>query len=261
MDEIFNTRTCLKPEEITAYLEQRLSDEERFAIENHLLDCPLCEAALEGFAQANPTTTTKHLAEIKTALPGSAPTNTTLPTGEAKLRRLPAWRNWAAAAAAVALLITAGIIYTRQGPISSSELFAEAYVPYESPFVGTRSATDNELPLNAGLAAFQEGNYSQAVEHFDEVLIQSPEESMAHLHAGMAYLHLGKTEQAIEHLTTVRMNTPILYGSASWYLALAYLKSNDPEQSKAILEQILPKEKEFYDRAQLLLKQLTRVEE
>ena len=261
MDKLFNNRACLQPQEVTAYLEQSLSEEQRFAIENHLLDCPLCDAAVEGYAQANPELTQQHLEQIQAAIPGLKPPPSATAPSEAKLRRLPRWRNWAAAAAAIALLITAGMIYSNQGPASSAELFAQVYTPYESPFAGTRSGGEEGLPFADGMSAYQDGNYELALQNFNAVLASSPTESIAHLHAGMANLQLEKTEAAIKHLSTVRLNAPVLYGPASWYLALAHLKAGDINSCKAILEQILPTEKEHYPKAQELLKQLNRVKE
>lgn len=261
MDKIFNNRACLQPQEITAYLEQSLTAEQRFAIENHLLDCPLCDAAVEGYAQANPDLAQQHLQQIQAALPSLKQPQTIVPASETKLRRLPRWRNWAAAAAAVALLITAGMIYSNQGPASAADLFAQAYAPYESPFAGTRSGGDEGKPFADGMSAYQDGNYELALQHFNTVLAASPTASIAHLHAGMSNLQLEKTSAAIKHLSTVRLNAPVLYGSASWYLALAYLKAGEVNDCKEILHQILPAEKEQYPKAQELLKQLNRVKE
>lgn len=262
MDKIFNNRACLQPQEITAYLKQSLSEEQRFAIENHLLDCPLCDAAVEGYAQADSELAQQHLEQIQAALPSlkKAPPIAPAPS-EAKLRSLPRWRNWAAAAAAVALLITARMVYSNQGPASSADLFAQVYSPYESPFAGTRSGGEEGLPFTDGMIAYQDGNYELALQNFNTVLTNSPTESIAHLHAGMASLQLNKTTAAIKHLSTVRLNTPVLYGPASWYLALAHLKAEDLTNCKKVLQQILPEEKEHYSKAQELLKQLNRVKE
>ena len=48
--KIFTTTPCLKPEEIRQYLSNELSEDSRYEAENHMLDCPLCHDAVEGFA-------------------------------------------------------------------------------------------------------------------------------------------------------------------------------------------------------------------
>lgn len=50
MKPIFQIHQCLSEENIKGYLTNRLSEEERFRVENHLLDCPLCSDAVDGYA-------------------------------------------------------------------------------------------------------------------------------------------------------------------------------------------------------------------
>jgi anti-sigma factor RsiW len=49
MKPIFQAHTCLSEQDIRKYLDGQLDAAARHRVENHLLDCPLCEDALEGY--------------------------------------------------------------------------------------------------------------------------------------------------------------------------------------------------------------------
>ena len=49
MENIFKERNCLTQEEIKQYLQEQLSKDKHFEVENHLADCPFCSDAIEGF--------------------------------------------------------------------------------------------------------------------------------------------------------------------------------------------------------------------
>ena len=49
LPNIFMPSQCLAGEEVKAYLDGSISEEGRRRVENHLLDCPLCSDAVEGF--------------------------------------------------------------------------------------------------------------------------------------------------------------------------------------------------------------------
>jgi len=51
LNNIFSETDCLSPEILSAYAENRLSNEDRYLVEKHLTDCELCSDALEGISQ------------------------------------------------------------------------------------------------------------------------------------------------------------------------------------------------------------------
>jgi len=68
---------------------------------------------------------------------------------------------------------------------------------------GGRRASDSEDSFahhyNLGLAAFEQGNYRQAVRHFQRSLELNPNIARTHNELGMCYLNLGEHERAIQH--------------------------------------------------------------
>jgi|GEM_PF-2234264 len=51
LNNIFSETDCLTPEILSAYAENRLSNEDRYLVEKHLTDCELCSDAFEGISQ------------------------------------------------------------------------------------------------------------------------------------------------------------------------------------------------------------------
>ena len=47
---VFQPLKCLDENDIRLYLSGEVDQSARYRIENHLLDCPLCEEAVEGYA-------------------------------------------------------------------------------------------------------------------------------------------------------------------------------------------------------------------
>src|SRR3990172_8048480 len=63
--DLFSESTCLSLEALTKYLNGRISSEERLKIERHLVDCPLCSDAIEGFSSSGqPSRTNRRIEEI-----------------------------------------------------------------------------------------------------------------------------------------------------------------------------------------------------
>ncbi|NNE28621.1 MAG: hypothetical protein HKN16_03240 [Saprospiraceae bacterium] len=257
MSKPFTTRACLSPQEVQDYLGNQLSESDRFAIEDHLLDCPLCEAALEGLSQADPQTSAQDFESIQKELNIRIADKKS--EKEARVLSLNRYRNWIAAAAIIVFLVSAGILYQSKGPLNNQELYAQHHSNYESPFVGTRSGSASEGFLEKGLASFHQEDYSQALAHFEEAISEEETDWVAQLHAGVSALELGSSQKAKDHLMKARLNAPLLYGPATWYLALTQLAEGEISACRETLLQISEAERSYHENAKELLAQLPRL--
>lgn len=61
LNNIFSETDCLTPEVLTAYAENRLSNEDRYLVEKHLTDCELCSDAMEGMSLVKDKTEIKSI--------------------------------------------------------------------------------------------------------------------------------------------------------------------------------------------------------
>jgi hypothetical protein len=50
MQLLFQEHKCLSEKDIQNYINGQLSTDERHRLENHLLDCPLCDDAVDGYS-------------------------------------------------------------------------------------------------------------------------------------------------------------------------------------------------------------------
>ncbi len=88
----------LNYEELVAYQQGALSNKEMHRLESHLIDCELCNDALEGISQIDDTVLEKHLSSIRI--------KTDIKSGSAITTK-----QWIAMAASISLIAIVGIIF------------------------------------------------------------------------------------------------------------------------------------------------------
>lgn len=220
MKDLFTTTKCLSRQQIQDYLAGTLDEDRVFAVENHLLDCELCAAAVEGFAASYDFEKDQELDALAQRFPNETKAR------EAQLqplRRNYRWLNRIAAAAAVLLLPLAAWLYWNAQ--AEDRLFAQYFQSYQSDYLALRG-NEEEVPplLQQAMSSYQQKEYLSSIPLFESYLEQAPENTVAIFHAGIASLEAGQTTKAIQYLEIVRINDNDYYEDASWYLALAYLR-------------------------------------
>ena len=76
------------------------------------------------------------------------------------------------------------------------------------------------------------------------------------VYKGCAEMELNKIEEAINTFQQLLAQHNDYKDMANWYLALCYLKKGDEAEVKNRLELVTADDKPYYDKAQLLLKEL-----
>lgn len=238
MKPIFQIHQCLSEGDIQGYLGNRLSPEERHRVENHLLDCPLCTDALEGWelmAQEQPQ-----------AIP-------------LKGRRIQ-WRFFAVAAAVLALMVA--VVWVYSGSNSSDRLYAEYFDHYASDVdVALRGEGDGQAlsgsAMEAGLESYSQGKYAEAATSLEAFLKETPNHLIARFYLGMAWMEEARWAEAETLLKQVQAAGGDYREEASWYLSLIYIKTNRPDEAGAILRALAEKESgRYYEEANKLLSKL-----
>jgi hypothetical protein len=250
MKSIFATRPCLSLPEVETYLNNQCSGQQLQEVENHLLDCPLCSAAVEGLAQEERLDELPQvLAALKPPLPKSS--------HRVKPQRM-AWINRAAAVALLLIIAYAGYHYW--GAISQERLFAQNFHPMENPYPVLRSGdpkiADNP-ELQMALGFYLKGDFAASLPHLENYLADHSPDSQASLLAANVYLQTGRAQQAVQLLLQLQKEDPQLQGFAKWYLALAYLKLGQTESARQLLYSItLDEYSPFQARAAVLSEKL-----
>lgn len=235
MKPIFQEQECLSEATIQGYLSNRLSRDERHRVENHMLDCPLCSDAVEGFSMQKED------------------------FGESRERRIN-WRYFAVAAAIFVLL--AAVVWLYSGPSNPGSLFAEYYELYNSDLdIQFRQSEDSALPadtpLSRGLRAYAEEDFSAAIPQLEAFIGENPGNAIARFYLGMAQMEESRWEEAEKNLTLVSDARLDYWEEASWYLSLLYVKNERLDEAKhALVTLVSPGSGRYYEKARKLLSEL-----
>ncbi len=207
-----------------AYTSKSINADERFDIENHLLDCDMCSTALEGFIQ--------HPQEIN---------ESNKPTKK---------QNWFyLAAATLLLLISAFSFWGYKSTNRPNAIFAD-YYQRPSWNVQTRGATEDNQYANA-IRLYNQQHFDAALAQFNELIKVRPEDNRLRLYKGIAHLETEEYTLAEEELQTVRINSEIFFEEATWYLALLKIKKNQTVEAKSYLDELTKiKDGFFFKRAE-----------
>lgn len=109
--------------------------------------------------------------------------------------------------------------------------------PGEQPLL--RSA-EPKTAFEQAMMAYQQNNFAAAAERLEVVSRLEPEHPEAHFYWGVSLLLAGQSQEAIAPLKqAVQLNTGARRESSLYYLALAYLKTNQPRQALAELDAVI----------------------
>lgn len=248
---IFQAPANISPKEIKNYLEDKISNEERFRLENQMLDDPFAADAVEGFSEFKGDMPEfkfdDFLKKVKPAVEASSAKVVQMPERRFTLRRI---------AAAVAFLVAAslGLFFWSN---NDQRLYSQFHERYESDaFISLRddsSANITDSELLAGLEAYDAQENMTSIEHFEAVLRKDANNSDALLYAGLAYLEEGHYDKSIEYLLKVRnLNKGEYFREATWFAALAALKNGNSEQTKKLTEELLQQKGRYFEKAKML---------
>ncbi|MCB0546948.1 MAG: tetratricopeptide repeat protein [Phaeodactylibacter sp.] len=251
MNSIFQKRNCLTQREMRQYLSGELSDEQRYDVENHLLECELCSAAVDGYTQAPDLQSMEE--DIRMIR-----SNITASVQEPPPRYLP-WINRAAAVGLILILSYAGFRYWSAS--QAERAFAAFFEPTPNTYITYRSPDAPDAPIPAELARaleYYDGEaYEQSLPHFKNHLERDPDDLRAILLAANACLLSGRAEQAEQYLLQLQEKGETFQGQTGWYLALAYLRQGKKARARKILERIAATPASpFREKAQAALQQL-----
>ena len=149
-----------------------------------------------------------------------------------------------AAAALLLVIATIGYFYLSPSP-PPEELFATYFEPYQSP--GTfrsEDLTTLDQDFILGLARYDEERYHEAAQYFTKTLEKDPEKDIAIFLRGVSRLAIDQTALAEQDLLTVIADEQSLFvEQAKWYLSLLYLKREESDRARGILEGMKKSEK------------------
>jgi TolA-binding protein len=128
------------------------------------------------------------------------------------------------------------------------EIFNKYLLPYNKELASRERNTGEQKNSNLeqGVNLYFQSNYSEASQQFNYFLNLYPDNIEAHFYNGLCYIYLNEFESAITSFDFVLHESYNYYQEyANWYLALCYIRTNNNETAKILLQQIA-KEKSFF---------------
>lgn len=163
--------------------------------------------------------------------------------------------SWVYLAAAAAVILIIGLIFLLrpQTELDPQAMFAANYEVPAAPQARGNNRVDSLLDEAHRLYNLEQ--YEQAIPLFEEYAETDPQKSTeqyqnTRLFMAIALLETNQLSKAIAGLNQLAQENEM----AQWYLALAFLKQEQPQKAKTILESIATNDRHFYhERAISLL--------
>jgi tetratricopeptide (TPR) repeat protein len=148
----------------------------------------------------------------------------------------------AIAAAFTMLIVATFVLFNTINNPSSDRIFAQHFKPFENQGSGFRGdiekVDDNVQLLRDALDRYDNGNYAEAVSIFDRITINDEIKYQVWLYGGNAYLIEGQIDKAKKMFQNIIDEDAGYVIYAKWYLSLCYVRNEEYEEAKPLLEEI-----------------------
>jgi uncharacterized protein HemY len=112
-----------------------------------------------------------------------------------------------------------------------------------------------EQAIRSANEAYEAGDFEKAAQQLEEILDANPEKQILHFYLGIAHLETDDFPAAVESFKAAQDS--VYLEEANWYLALAYLKQQQPELAKDILSGFANNpQSRYYEKAKDLVSKL-----
>lgn len=85
---------------------------------------------------------------------------------------------------------------------------------------------------------YQSGEFPAAINSLESHLAAYPEHTDAWFLLGLCCLETGQENRAIQIMDEVRINDPLYYPDATWYMGLACLKNEDLDRARLLMAEL-----------------------
>lgn len=243
MDDNYNTN-----KKLIRHLDNELSESEAQALKLEINDNSILKQEMDNLILTQATIKnyglTQKVRKIHLSMMEEMP-NEKLPS-KPVVRNIP--KTILSIAATILLLAGLFMLYEYVS-LSPKNLFEEKYSQYQT---GTMRGSGAASPI---LLNYNNKKYDSVIAEYGRITNPAPIEQFL---AAQSYLNVNSYEKAIElFTTTIQKNksskTADLNDEASYYLALSYLRNNQPEKALPILEEI------YNDKSQLYHNKVNRL--
>ncbi len=184
---------------------------------------------------------------IKSAIASSA---ATYKRGKTKTLRKPVWLY----AAAATIILVLSFYFLWPAGIAPEELYHTYLDKTELPSLVTRG--DSAPDQMKAQAYFENQKYREAVQLFADLIENGGQNGAFYIYLSLAQAELGEFSEALATLDKLIQSDLLDSEKGYWYKSLVYLKADQPQDAKSLLELII--EKNYYQQllAESLLDEL-----
>jgi tetratricopeptide (TPR) repeat protein len=254
MKEILQDTACLQEDEIKRYLAEKSPQEELRRVENHLLDCPFCNDALEGMEGYYSFETDKDLVQLHAALRekvSAAKTEEVTKVVTLQTRSRLLTLNRIAAAVLLLLLPAAAWFYiNNNSPTRIPEFGTNEVVRSGGEEEGENAAAQFKV-----ISLYEAEQYEAALAAAQAMLAVNLEDVKITYYAGLSAYKAGEYKLAADYFMTVRLNSDTYYEEATWMEAHSYVGAKDTLNAILLLDGIAEKEDGYYYKDAVALRE------
>lgn len=216
MEKLYTLSRHPDLDEMFDFLEGKLPEANMESIEEHLLECDACAAALEEIDRAGgPTSENRESAaefqKIFLSEQAAYPAPATSPTSRN-------WNQFFRVAAIVLLALNIGLA----GLYFSGSGNSNSFAPYD---VDTNRGSGEDT-FNSALDFYDKGEYEEAIKLLKDIPDSAPQTELKLLYLGTALLALDRNQEAIAPLQQLVQNPDwdLYRKDGQHYLGIAYMR-------------------------------------
>ena len=272
---------CIDPKMkklVSLYQFKLLGEEEKFSVEDHLLECDACfeevyrlcpaveivEEKPEFFLNAlqpKESITIKIASVFKKTIHGITGLMKNIFATIDEGFRKPAIRILVPVTV-ITLLLVVFITPIKKNFSELAILENASYLALKVRGFGDKLSSTEHL-YNQGMKYYQEKNYEQAIQKLAVFVKRKKAEPYGHFYLGVSYLLTNEPKKVIKHLNLAtelceKQGKEILLEKCHWYLGNAYLKNNDIDKAMKEFRNVIVIGGEFKDEA---VSQIMKIEE
>ncbi len=249
--------SCLSKTDIIGYLNGNLTPADTHRVEAHLLDCELCNAALNGYA-AQPNVV-NHILTNETyfdaMITEQTPVSTTLSASDGAKISLKTWA-WLAAAAMLVALPLGYHFYKNAETAPAIAAEYDNLMPAPQTIVRGENAT-GATAIEQAFIAYEQADYATSYTQFEKILRNDPQNTVVAFYAGLSAFAKKDWEAAENYLEKVHLAPPNTESSnAVWYLAMIELQKNNPKRAQDFLEELASTPNDWQHKAKTMLAEM-----
>ena len=171
----------------------------------------------------------------------------------AVVRKMPL-RKWLPYVAAACIILFIAAIFFLRSP--SPQQLANHYIK-DNYSILSQTMDGSRDSLQLGIAAYNNGDYHQALNYFEGVRQGNPSSSYAKKYAGLAYLQANNYNKALECFKELSATKNLYSNSGDFLQAVTLLQRNNPgdkELAKQLLQKVDQEDEDGSDQAREWLK-------